>query len=136
MAVIFLGQATDTALTLGDQIGILGVLLLTSKGAAAVTGGGFITLAATFGSTGAIPIASLALILGVDRFMSEARALTNLIGNGVATVVIARWEGTLNIAQMQARLDQESDLAADEPESGLPAPEPLLPQTSSGQARP
>ncbi len=106
MSVLFLGQATDTALTLGDQIGILGVLLLTSKGAAGVTGSGFIVLAATLGSTGAIPIASIALILGVDRFMSEARALTNLIGNGVATVVVARWEGTLNIARMQARLDQ------------------------------
>jgi aerobic C4-dicarboxylate transport protein len=136
MAVLFLGQATDTALTLGDQIGILGVLLLTSKGAAGVTGSGFIVLAATLGSTGAIPIASIALILGVDRFMSEARALTNLIGNGVATVVVARWEGTLNIARMQARLDQANDRAADEPESGLPAPEPLLPQASSGPARP
>jgi aerobic C4-dicarboxylate transport protein len=136
MAVLFLGQATDTALTLGDQIGILGVLLLTSKGAAGVTGSGFIVLAATLGSTGAIPIASIALILGVDRFMSEARALTNLIGNGVATVVVARWEGTLNIARMRARLDQENDLAADEPESGLPAPEPLLEQGSSGPARP
>jgi aerobic C4-dicarboxylate transport protein len=136
MAVLFLGQATDTALTLGDQIAILGVLLLTSKGAAGVTGSGFIVLAATLGSTGAIPIASIALILGVDRFMSEARALTNLIGNGVATVVVARWEGTLNIAQMQARLDQANDLVADEPESGLPAPEPLLPQGSSGPARP
>ena len=136
MAALFLAQATDTPLTLGDQLGILGVLLLTSKGAAGVTGSGFIVLAATLGSTGAIPVASIALILGVDRFMSEARALTNLIGNGVATVVVARWEGTLNIAQMQARLDQENDLAADEPESGLPAPEPLLPQTSSGQARP
>jgi aerobic C4-dicarboxylate transport protein len=124
MAVLFLGQATDTALTLGDQIGILGVLLLTSKGAAGVTGSGFIVLAATLGSTGAIPIASIALILGVDRFMSEARALTNLIGNGVATVVVARWEGTLNITRMQARLNQVSDLIADEPESALPATDP------------
>jgi aerobic C4-dicarboxylate transport protein len=130
MAVLFLGQATDTVLTLGDQIGILGVLLLTSKGAAGVTGSGFIVLAATLGSTGAIPIASIALILGVDRFMSEARALTNLIGNGVATVAVARWEGTLDIARMQARLNQVSDLAADEPESRLPVPEPLLPPAS------
>jgi aerobic C4-dicarboxylate transport protein len=124
MAVLFLGQATDTALTLGDQIAILGVLLLTSKGAAGVTGSGFIVLAATLGSTGEIPIASIALILGVDRFMSEARALTNLIGNGVATVVVARWEGTLNITRMQARLNQVSDLIADEPESALPATDP------------
>jgi aerobic C4-dicarboxylate transport protein len=136
MAVLFLGQATDTALTLGDQIGILGVLLLTSKGAAGVTGSGFIVLAATLGSTGVIPIASIALILGVDRFMSEARALTNLIGNGVATVVVAKWEGALDIARMQAGLNQERDLAAGEPESGMPASEPLLPQASPGPARP
>ena len=136
MAALFLAQATNTQLSPGPAARHSGVLLLTSKGAAGVTGSGFIVLAATLGSSGTMPMASIALILGVDRFMSEARALTNLIGNGVATVVVARWEGTLNIAQMQARLDQESDLAADEPESGLPAPEPLLPQTSSGQARP
>jgi aerobic C4-dicarboxylate transport protein len=130
MAVLFLAQATDTALSLGDQIGVLGVLLLTSKGAAGVTGSGFIVLAATLGSTGTIPIASIALILGVDRFMSEARALTNLIGNGVATVVVARWEGTLNVARMQAMLTQAGDLAAEEPESGLPVAEKLLPPAS------
>jgi aerobic C4-dicarboxylate transport protein len=96
------------------------VLLLTSKGAAGVTGSGFIVLAATLGSTGTIPVASIALILGVDRFMSEARALTNLIGNGVATVVVAKWEGALDTARMQAMLNQESDVAADEPEKVLP----------------
>ena len=96
MAALFLAQATNTDLTLAQQLGILGVLLLTSKGAAGVTGSGFITLAATLSSTGTIPVASIALILGVDRFMSEARALTNLIGNGVATVVIAKSENALN----------------------------------------
>ena len=85
MAAIFLAQATNTDLTLMQQLGIIGVLLLTSKGAAGVTGSGFIVLAATLASVGSIPVASIALILGVDRFMSEARALTNLIGNGVAT---------------------------------------------------
>ena len=96
MATLFLAQATNIDLNLWQQLGILGVLLVTSKGAAGVTGSGFITLAATLASTGTIPVASIALILGVDRFMSEARALTNLIGNGVATVVIARSENALD----------------------------------------
>lgn len=93
IAALFVAQATNTHLSLAQELGILGVLLLTSKGAAAVTGGGFITLAATLSSTGTIPVAGLTLLLGIDRFMSEARAITNLIGNGVATVVVARWEG-------------------------------------------
>jgi aerobic C4-dicarboxylate transport protein len=93
IAAIFVAQATNTELTLAQELGILAVLLLTSKGAAAVTGGGFITLAATLSSTGNIPVAGLTLLLGIDRFMSEARAITNLIGNGVATIVVARWEG-------------------------------------------
>ena len=93
MAAMFIAQATNVPLNLWQQLSILGVLLLTSKGAAAVTGGGFITLAATLSSTGTVPVAGLALILGIDRFMSEARAITNLIGNGVATMVVARWEG-------------------------------------------
>ena len=92
MAVLFIAQATDVSLSLGEELSILGVLLLTSKGAAAVTGGGFITLAATLATTGKVPVAGLALILGVDRFMSEARALTNLVGNTVAALVVARWE--------------------------------------------
>jgi len=96
MAAVFLAQATNTDLSIWQQLGILGVLLLTSKGAAGVTGSGFITLAATLASTSHIPVASLALILGIDRFMSEARALTNLIGNGVATIVIAKSEGALD----------------------------------------
>jgi len=93
MAVLFIAQATGTVLTLGEELSLLGILLLTSKGAAAVTGGGFITLAATLAATGdKIPVAGLALILGVDRFMSEARAITNLIGNTVAVLVISKWE--------------------------------------------
>ena len=108
MAAIFIAQATDVRLGLWDQLGILGVLLLTSKGAAAVTGGGFITLAATLESTGKVPMAGLALLLGIDRFMSEARAITNLIGNGVATIVVSRWEGALDVAKMQSVLSGES----------------------------
>jgi aerobic C4-dicarboxylate transport protein len=96
MAAIFVAQATNTPLTLTQQLTILGVLLLTSKGAAGVTGSGFITLAATLGSVSHIPIAGLALLIGVDRFMSEARALTNLCGNAVAMVVIAMWEGAFD----------------------------------------
>lgn len=93
MAALFIAQATDTALSLSSQIGLLLVLLLTSKGAAGVTGSGFIVLAATLAATGKIPVAGMALILGVDRFMSEARAITNFIGNTVATLVLARYDG-------------------------------------------
>jgi len=119
MAAMFLAQATNTDLTLAQQLGIIGILLLTSKGAAGVTGSGFIVLASTLAAVGHIPVASIALILGVDRFMSEARALTNLIGNGVATLVVARWEGALDLEQLQAHLAHETDEEADEPESVL-----------------
>ena len=105
MAALFLAQATNTGLSFWQQLGILGVLLLTSKGAAGVTGAGFITLAATLASIGTIPVASIAIILGIDRFMSEARALTNLIGNGVATIVVAKSEGALDEAQFKRVLD-------------------------------
>lgn len=93
MAALFIAQATDTVLPLSGQIGLLLVLLITSKGAAGVTGSGFIVLAATLAATGKVPVAGMALILGVDRFMSEARAVTNFIGNTVATLVVARWDG-------------------------------------------
>jgi len=105
MAAIFVAQATNTPLTMTQTVTILGVLLLTSKGAAGVTGSGFVTLAATFAAIPTIPVAGLALILGIDRFMSEARAITNLIGNGVATVVIAKWENELDTAQMKRVLN-------------------------------
>ncbi|MGB7840204.1 MAG: dicarboxylate/amino acid:cation symporter, partial [Terrimicrobiaceae bacterium] len=91
MAAVFIAQATNTPLDLTNQLTLLGVLLLTSKGAAGITGSGFIVLAATLSAVGHVPVAGLALILGIDRFMSEARALTNLIGNGVATVVVGKW---------------------------------------------
>lgn len=128
MTAIFLAQATNTELTLWQQLGIIGVLLLTSKGAAGVTGSGFIVLAATLASVGTIPVASIALILGVDRFMSEARALTNLVGNGVATVVIAKWENALDEERMHRVLDQKPELEASEPEAAMGPPDPLLPQ--------
>jgi aerobic C4-dicarboxylate transport protein len=105
MATVFLAQALDLKLTLLQTLTILGVLLLTSKGAAAVTGGGFITLAATLAATRVIPVEGLALLLGVDRFMSEARAITNLIGNGVATIVISAWDGALDRERMNAVLE-------------------------------
>ncbi|WP_257456849.1 C4-dicarboxylate transporter DctA [Archangium lipolyticum] len=97
LAALFVAQATGTPLSLGEKLALLAVLLLTSKGAAAVTGGGFITLAATLSATGHVPVAGMVLLLGVDRFMSEVRALTNLVGNTVATLVVARWEGSLDI---------------------------------------
>jgi aerobic C4-dicarboxylate transport protein len=108
MAAIFVAQATNTPLTLMQELTILGVLLLTSKGAAGVTGSGFITLAATLSVVSTIPVAGLALILGIDRFMSEARALTNLIGNGVATVVAAKWEKELDVQKMEAVLNPKA----------------------------
>jgi aerobic C4-dicarboxylate transport protein len=119
MAALFLAQATNTDLSFAQQLGIIGVLLLTSKGAAGVTGSGFIVLAATLSSVGHIPVASIALILGVDRFMSEGRALTNLIGNGVATVIVSRWEGALDMKRMQSHLNQETEAEADAPEQVL-----------------
>lgn len=97
MAAIFLAQATDTPMSIGQQMSLLFVLLLTSKGAAGVTGSGFITLAATLPAVGHIPVASIALILGIDRFMSEGRALTNIIGNAVATIVVAKWEKEIDL---------------------------------------
>ncbi len=108
MAAIFIAQATNTPLTLVQELTLLGVLLLTSKGAAGVTGSGFITLAATLSAVPSVPVAGLALILGIDRFMSEARALTNLIGNGVATVVAAKWEGELDEEKMNAALNRNN----------------------------
>ena len=127
MAAIFLAQATNTELTLWHQIGIIAMLLLTSKGAAGVTGSGFSVLAATLSSVGTIPVASIALILGVDRFMSEARALTNLIGNGVATIVVSKWERALDEERMRQLLEHETELEAEEPEKAMPPPAPLVP---------
>jgi aerobic C4-dicarboxylate transport protein len=104
MAALFIGQAMDIPLTLAQQLTLIAVLLLTSKGAAGVTGSGFITLAATLAVTGTIPVVGIALILGVDRFMSEARAITNFIGNAVATLVIARWNGDYDASKGAAVL--------------------------------
>lgn len=109
MAAVFVAQATNTPLTMTEELTLLGVLLLTSKGAAGVTGSGFITLAATLSVIPTIPVAGLALILGIDRFMSEARALTNLIGNGVATVVAAKWENELDDQQLNITLNPPFD---------------------------
>ena len=116
MASMFVAQATNTPLTLTQQLTLLAVLLLTSKGASGVTGSGFITLAATLSAIPTVPIAGLALILGIDRFMSEARALTNLVGNGVATVVVSKWERELDSAQLARALsrDVEDEIEAEE----------------------
>lgn len=108
MAALFIAQACDIPLSLGDQILLLLVAMLSSKGAAGVTGAGFITLAATLSVVPTVPVAGMALILGVDRFMSECRALTNLVGNATASVVVARWEGELDQAQLHAALEGEA----------------------------
>ena len=119
MAAVFIAQATNTPMTLTQELTLLGVLLLTSKGAAGVTGSGFIVLAATLSAVGTVPVAGLALILGIDRFMSEARALTNLIGNGVATLVVAKWTNELDMDRLHAGLNNETWEEAQEPESVL-----------------
>lgn len=118
MAAIFVAQALNVDLTLTQELTLLAVAMLTSKGASGVTGAGFITLAATLTVVPSVPVAGLALILGIDRFMSEARALTNIIGNGVATIVVARWENELDRDRLQSELlnppsaaDLDADLA-------------------------
>jgi aerobic C4-dicarboxylate transport protein len=121
MAAVFIAQATNTPMTLTQELTLLAVLLLTSKGAAGITGSGFIVLAATLSAVGTVPVAGLALILGIDRFMSEARALTNLVGNGVATLVVAKWTGDLDTEQLQARLNQQDWVETGEPEMLLNA---------------
>ncbi len=116
LAALFIAQATDTSLSLGDQILLLLVAMLSSKGAAGITGAGFITLAATLAVVPSVPIAGMALILGIDRFMSECRALTNLVGNAVATVVVARWENELDptkfAAAMAGQLSEDIEVPA------------------------
>jgi DAACS family dicarboxylate/amino acid:cation (Na+ or H+) symporter/aerobic C4-dicarboxylate transport protein len=111
MAAMFVAQAMNIHLTIWDQLLLLGVLLLTSKGSAGVAGAGFVALAATLASMHKIPVSGLVLLLGVDRFLNEARAVTNLIGNGVATIVVARWEGALDMNQARAVLNRELTLA-------------------------
>jgi len=116
MAAIFVAQALNIDLTLGQELTLLGVAMLTSKGASGVTGAGFITLAATLAVVPSIPVAGLALILGIDRFMSEARSLTNFIGNGVAAIVVARWENDLNATQLAAELSGSRSMPAPQTE--------------------
>jgi aerobic C4-dicarboxylate transport protein len=117
LAALFIAQATNTHLTLGQELLLMAVAILSSKGAAGVTGSGFIVLAATLSVVPTIPVAGMALILGVDRFMSECRSLTNFVGNAVATIVVARWEGAVDMSRLRQVLatasgeptDAESD---------------------------
>jgi aerobic C4-dicarboxylate transport protein len=101
LATLFLAQATNTPLTIGQELSILAIAMITSKGASGVTGAGFVTLAATLAIVPDIPIGSLAILVGIDKFMSECRALTNLVGNGVATIVISRWERELDVIKLK-----------------------------------
>ena len=121
LAALFIAQACNVDLTLGQQLLLLGVAMLSSKGAAGVTGAGFITLAATLSIVPSVPVAGMALILGVDRFMSECRSLTNFIGNAVATIVVSRWEGRLDQAQFDLALAGRSPRVEDMPPSAIPA---------------
>jgi aerobic C4-dicarboxylate transport protein len=121
MAAVFIAQATNTPMTMTQQITLLAVLLLTSKGAAGITGSGFIVLAATLSAVGHVPVEGLALILGVDRFMSEARALTNTVGNSVATLIVGRWTGDVDMARLNSQLNNETQMEASMPEAVLDA---------------
>jgi aerobic C4-dicarboxylate transport protein len=136
LAAIFIAQATNTPLDLTHQLTLLAVLLLTSKGAAGVTGSGFIVLAATLSAVGHVPVAGLALILGIDRFMSEARALTNFIGNAVATLVVARWTNELDQRRMRRVLDNETPEEADEPEKVFDRTDERMPIATAGRRLP
>ena len=119
LAALFLAQATNTPLTISQELGILVIAMITSKGASGVTGAGFITLAATLAVVPDIPMQSIALILGIDRFMSECRALTNFIGNGVATIVVSRWEGELDVKALHETMAHP--IAVGEEMEALPA---------------
>jgi aerobic C4-dicarboxylate transport protein len=110
---VFIAQATNTPLSISNELTIMAVLLLTSKGSAGVAGAGFVALAATLAVTPALPVAGLVLLLGVDRFLNQARAVVNLIGNSVATVAIARWDGALDLDRAKAVL------------RGAPLPDPV-----------
>jgi aerobic C4-dicarboxylate transport protein len=121
MAAVFLAQATNTPLNIRDQIAFLLVAMLSSKGAAAVTGGGLVTLAATLAAVPTVPFQSLALLIGIDRFMSECRALTNLVGNGVATVAISRWEREVTGAQVRERMAAPEEAALPSAAADAPA---------------
>ncbi|XUW91147.1 C4-dicarboxylate transporter DctA [Burkholderia sp. M6-3] len=131
MAALFIAQAMNVHLTIWDQLLVLGVLLLTSKGSAGVAGAGFVALAATLASMHKIPVEGLVLLLGVDRFLNEARAVTNLIGNGVATVVVARWEGQLDMNTARAVLNRTY---VDEFEELQPNDHPAIVSASTGDA--
>jgi aerobic C4-dicarboxylate transport protein len=114
MAVIFISQATDTALPLSQQLAVLGVLLFTSKGGGGIAGAGIVKLAATLQSSPVLPVGGLGLLIGVDRFMSEARALTNVIGNTVATFVVAKWEGAFDPIKFEACLAEAHSPAGED----------------------
>jgi aerobic C4-dicarboxylate transport protein len=137
MAAVFLAQATNTPLDLGHQLTLLAVLLLTSKGAAGVTGSGFIVLAATLSAVGTVPVEALALILGIDRFMSEARALTNLVGNSVATIVVGKWTGDVDdsVLRRQLALSGSSASPQVDAEIGSTSVESLEPDSRAAARR-
>ncbi|WP_321889542.1 C4-dicarboxylate transporter DctA [Paraburkholderia bannensis] len=134
MAAMFVAQAMNIHLTLMDQLVVLGVLLLTSKGSAGVAGAGFVALAATLASMHKIPVAGLVLLLGVDRFLNEARAVTNLIGNGVATIVVARWEGAIDMERARAVLNRDIDCGVGDSTQETPLT-PAIGEPATGSAR-
>ncbi len=132
LAALFIAQATGIELSLWDQVLLLLVAMLSSKGAAGITGAGFITLAATLSVVPSVPVAGMALILGIDRFMSECRALTNFVGNAVATIVVARWEGELDMHQLRRALEGDGAAAVEAPTVTDAAPAPASGAVAAG----
>ena len=137
LAALYIAQATNTNLTIGQQIGLLAVMLLTSKGAAGVAGGGFIALTATLSTIGHIPVIGIMLIFGIDKFMSECRALVNFIGNAVATLFVAKWNHELDVTRATGRIRRQGRRAAVRPQRGPggQSVRPCRPRTRQGQAR-
>ena len=138
LAALYIAQATNTNLTIGQQIGLLAVMLLTSKGAAGVAGGGFIALTATLSTIGHIPVIGIMLIFGIDKFMSECRALVNFIGNAVATLFVAKWNHELDVTRATGRVRRQGRRAAVRPQRGPggQSVRPCRPRTRRGQPRP
>ena len=115
MSTVFIAQAMNISLTWGEMATIFAVLMVMSKGAAGVSGSGFVALAATLSTVGTVPVAGMALLIGIERFMSMARGTTNMIGNGIATIVIARWDGALDVAQLRRELQDRREPSGTEP---------------------
>jgi aerobic C4-dicarboxylate transport protein len=131
LATVFIAHATNTPIAAGKALAIFGILLVTSKTAAAVTGGGFVALAATLIAVGDVPLAGLSLLVGIDRLMSEARAITNLVGNAVAAVAVSKWDGELDLSRARQVLSSVEAIEADDYAAGHVDPKAAVPDVAT-----